>query len=263
MNALTTAERFDSGAFINSTGHACPHCGASAHVELIEIWGHDFQIDACCEEHLDEVHRWMAADPLYAKQLLSSLVEDAVPGQGVRRIVDTDISLRLDYDLRVVPVSRRDAMAFIARHHHHVGSLPGDRFRAAIWNGPTMLGVVVIGNPTARAYNHKGIVEVRRLCLNLGISELLRWKACSALYVWAAEESARRGWRKIITYTLASESGMSLRYARWTREGQTGGGSRSWANRAGRQDAPREPKVRWSRDLTAHLTASRAHRLAA
>ena len=33
----------------------------------------------------------------------------------------------------------------------------------------------------------------------------------------AAEEAERRGWSKISTYTLVEESGMSLRYARWSR----------------------------------------------
>jgi hypothetical protein len=34
------------------------------------------------------------------------------------------------------------------------------------------------------------------------------------LYKWAAAEAERRGWLKLITYTLSEESGMTLRYAR-------------------------------------------------
>lgn len=229
---------------------ACLFCGDPEYVALAEVWGHDFQIDACCESLLQQALRRMEGDPDYATALVRSLAEEAGVCPGMRRVADTGLSLQIDHGLKIRPISRRDAMTFIARHHRHVGRLPGDRFRAAVWNGPTMLGVVVVGNPTARGYNGQGIVEVRRLCLDLAISDALRWKACSALYAWAAHEAERRGWRKIITYTLASESGMSLRYARWKREGETARGARSWANRPGRVAGPAESKVRWSKALT-------------
>lgn len=69
------------------------------------------------------------------------------------------------------------------------------------------------------------------------------------LYSAAAKEAKRRGFRKVITYTLEEESGHALRAAGWTAEARTRGGSWNRPGRARKDTAPTTPKIRWSRTL--------------
>ena len=62
------------------------------------------------------------------------------------------------------------------------------------------------------------------------------WRAAKAL-----------GYKRIITYTLASEPGTSLRAAGWKCEGKSGG-KRWTGKRSGRvPDWPEESKMRWAK----------------
>lgn len=229
---------------------ACPFCRQPEQLEVFDAWGHDFMLETCCEARRDLAVQDMQEDPAYARALLASGGLD-----GLRRVAFADEgfgAVLLDFGLRIRPCNFADAQAFVAEHHDHNGTLPMDRFRAAIWNGPTLLGVVMVGNPTTPSLMNQGLVEVRRLCLDRAVANELRWKACSALYDWSAAEAERRGWRRIITYTLASETGMSLRYTRprWKREGEASRPGHSWVARGrGRVVGPTEAKVRWSRVL--------------
>ena len=235
------------------TAPLCPYCGEPGVLDLFEIWGHDFQLETCCEGSYEDVCLSMAEDPEWAASLLRRLGAEHYTGRTLRRLVTTwdgCPKLAFDFDLDIRPVGRVEANRFVRAHHEHNGPLPIDRFRAAIFNGPTLLGVCIVGNPTPPAYMNRGWVEVRRLCLDRSVPDELRWKACSAFYAWAAREAERRGWRKITTYTLESESGMSLRYARWKREGAASREGHSWAaRRPGRAAGPTEPKVLWSKTL--------------
>ena len=66
----------------------------------------------------------------------------------------------------------------------------------------------------------------------------------------AGGRAAAVGRSKIITYTLAEETGMSLRYARWSRDPHASkGGSWDRPSRPREDKAPTGPKVRWYRDL--------------
>lgn len=73
----------------------------------------------------------------------------------------------------------------------------------------------------------------------------LTWKASSALYKRAARDAKESGHTLIVSYVLESESGMSLRYARWKKLGEgLGGGqwaspSRSRSSRSGEIEAPK------------------------
>ena len=106
-------------------------------------------------------------------------------------------------------LGRAQTRAFIARHHAHCAPPVMWRFDAAIYNGNTMLGLAIVGNPVAPGLMLRGILEVNRLCLRRDLPDALRWNAASMLYGWCAREARRRGWRKIITYTRADEPGTS------------------------------------------------------
>ncbi len=70
------------------------------------------------------------------------------------------------------------------------------------------------GNPVARAFMGRGIVEMNRLCVRRDVPAALRWNAASLLYGRAAREAERRGAQRIITYTRADETGVSLHASR-------------------------------------------------
>ncbi len=230
----------------------CIFCGEPERVSVHEAWGHDFMLDCCCEARRDFAVQEMAEDPDYARQLLEA------SGVGpLRRVAFTDEGfgqVLLDFEPRIAPISRADANAFIGRWHRHNPPLPADLFRAGVWNGSTLLGVVMAGAPTARAYMPqfaaRELCEVRRLCIRTDLPRELTWRAASALYGYAAEQAAARGYRKIITYTLASEAGMSLRYARWKPEATIRGKTWNTPSRPRQDRGPVEAKVRWFKKLS-------------
>ncbi len=231
----------------------CLFCGTVEHAELLEVWDdHTFQIATCCAGLHEQIVQDVHDDPAWGTELMRRLDAGAVGGGDLRRLALTeDEAWLLDWQPRIQAIKRPAAQAFIGRWHRHNKPPPGDLFRAAAWNGPTLLGVVMVGRPVARALDQAGgIAEVTRLCIRTDKPRELTWRAASALYRHAASEAASRGYAKIITYTLRdAESGMSLRYARWKPEAQSRGGSWNRPSRARIDAAPTVPKVRWAKTL--------------
>ena len=124
----------------------------------------------------------------------------------------------LDWQLQHRPVSFPVARSFVRRHHAHCNPPVTWRFGQSVFNGHTMLGVIMVGNPVAPALNGRGILEVNRLCIRRDLPRALAWNAASMLYGWGAREAERRGWTHIVTYTRADEDGTSLRAAGWVQE---------------------------------------------
>lgn len=221
-------------------------------LELAEAWSdHAFMLETCCLASHEAASHSMADDPGWARGLLRRLgAEELLSGGRLRRVADDGCGqLLLDWNLVVRPVRFAVAAGFVRRHHVHCGAPTAWRFGACITNGPTLLGVVMVGNPIARSFNGRGMVEVNRLCVRRDVPAALRWNACSRLYAWACKEAERRGFVRVITYTRADEDGASLRAAGWTKEARVRG--RSWNSRT-RARADRGPPVdkdRWSRAL--------------
>lgn len=141
--------------------------------------------------------------------------------------------------LRVRPSTRDEANAFIAANHRHHGRVVGLRFALAALDGDRVCGVVVVGRPVARALDPTTTAEVTRLCTD-GTRN-----ACSLLY-----QAARRAWQamggvKVVTYTLASEGGASLRAAGWRAVADVPGRSWSCASRPRTDKHPTTAKRRW------------------
>jgi hypothetical protein len=241
---------------VDPSASPCEWCGAPRHLEVFEVFGaRDFLLDGCCEMSVNQAHD-LLRDPERGAALLRSLEIETICGHSLRRVVDDDCgSLVLDWQPRIVAVSQSRAKAFVRAHHEHAPNPPaGWRFGAGIFNGPAvagyddaLIGVVMVGRPVSRMYDPTTVAEVSRLCLRFDVPDALRWNACSMAYAWAAREAFRRGFRRIQTYTLASESGASLMAAGWTCEGQAGGGHWDRPGRPRGRQTPHERKVRWSR----------------
>ena len=236
----------------------CWFCGQPEVLEIGEIWtDSNFQLDTCCTGLLESVSAGMDDDPAWGRDLLRRLGAETLAGHRLRRVGDGQgCHPMLDWQLELRPVRFAQARAFIARHHAHCPPPVAWRFGIGVVNGHQLIGVATIGNPVARAFNGRGIVEVNRLCVRRDIASLLCWNAASMLYGAAGRAAERAGFSSIITYTLETEDGTSLRAAGWNRDGLAGG--QSW-HRPGRPRSNRGAhvrKVRWSRML--HPTAKPA-----
>ena len=134
-------------------------------------------------------------------------------------------------DLYAVPITQREAFAFIARHHRHHKPPTCSIFQVALARDDQIVGVATVNLPVARRLNNGWTVEVTRLC-TLDAPESRH--AASKLYAACWRIARELGYRRLITYTLADETGVSLVSAGWKALYQTSG--RSW-------DTPSRPRV--------------------
>jgi hypothetical protein len=113
-------------------------------------------------------------------------------------------------ELRIVPVSFPIAAAFVAEHHRHHRSPVGHKFSLGLASGDELVGVAMVGRPVARHLDDGTTLEVNRTCVADGIPN-----GNSMLYGAAWRAAKALGYRRLITYTQATESGASLRAAGW------------------------------------------------
>ncbi|MCZ8255173.1 MAG: hypothetical protein O9327_05875 [Polaromonas sp.] len=224
-------------------------------LKVHEVWGHEFMLDTCCEGVQEHANAFMCEEPKAAAAWLNELMaSDGVFLPPLRRVIDGAGSLLLDYQLALAPVTFADVREFVARHHRHCVPPRGWRFGMGVVNGARgltggLVGLVSCGRPVARAIDQQRVVEVNRLCIDPDIPSGLVWNAASMLYGWAAREARNRGAEWIVTYTLASESGTTLRAAGWTPGHVTRGRAWSSPSRPRSTVTPTDDKVRWHRRL--------------
>lgn len=130
--------------------------------------------------------------------------------------------------LQLQPITYEEACEFIRRHHRHHLPPTGWKYGIACNDGEQVRGVITVGRPVSRRLDNGYTLEVTR-CATDGA------KNASSLLYGAAWRAARAlGFRRLITYTLVSEPGTSLRAAGWKEIGTTTG--RSW-------NVPSRPRV--------------------
>jgi hypothetical protein len=121
--------------------------------------------------------------------------------------------------LTIVPISLGEANAFVSRHHRHHRPVVGHKFSIGVALSGIVRGVAIVGRPVARGSDDGWTLEVSRCCTD-GTRN-----ACSILYGAAWRASKAMGFRRLITYTLETEGGTSLRAAGWSTIGRRGGGN--------------------------------------
>lgn len=145
-------------------------------------------------------------------------------------------------DLRLEPIDLKRANIWIDEVHRHHAPVTGHKFSVSVVDEAGKLhGVGVAGRPVSRKLQERGFIEVVRVATD-GTPN-----ACSMLYGALRRAAISLGYTKdrIITYTLASEPGSSLRAAGWLLDGETSGGSWSRDDRPRVDKHPTEPKKRW------------------
>lgn len=154
--------------------------------------------------------------------------------------------------LRLVPVSQRQAKDFVAQHHRHNEPPLTVVFSVGVENGDGLVGVAMVGIPKARMSMDGRTLEVNRTCTT-GAKN-----ANSMLYGACARAAKALGWERLLTYTLPSESGASLRATGWTDLGEIDAGG-SWQEKRGKtayqtdmfgaRRMPLGPKRKWEKHL--------------
>lgn len=145
--------------------------------------------------------------------------------------------------LTLTPVSLAEANAFVAQHHRHHRPVTGHKFSIGCTADGRLVGVAIVGRPVSRYLDNGLTLEVNRLCTD-GTKN-----ACSMLYAAAWRAARAMGYLKIITYTLDTEDGTSLRAAGWTCAGLAGGKRWTGERRPAADLYPAQMKYRYEKSI--------------
>ena len=122
--------------------------------------------------------------------------------------------------LKVRPITLKDANRYVAQNHRHNIPTNGHKWSLAVYDGDRLCGVAIVGQPVARKLDDGTTIEIRRVCTDG------TYNACSILYGACAAVARDMGYKRVITYTLISEPGTSLKASGFMNCGECGG--RSW-----------------------------------
>lgn len=146
-------------------------------------------------------------------------------------------------NLEIVPITLREANAYVEKYHRHHKPSRGHKFSIGVMKGGDLVGVCICGRPVSRFLDDGKTLEINRLCTD-GTKN-----ACSILYGAVCRTAKGMGYKKVITYTLESEPGISLRAAGFKYDGRAGG--LEWNGRSKPKDEnqyPHEMKIRWVKE---------------
>jgi hypothetical protein len=107
--------------------------------------------------------------------------------------------------MEAVPIHLREANQFVTQHHRHNLPTVGGKFAVGAAVEGKLVGVAIAGRPVARRLDDGKTLEVLRVCTD-GTRN-----ANSFLYSHCARIARLMGYQRIVTYTLESEGGASLR----------------------------------------------------
>ena len=130
--------------------------------------------------------------------------------------------------LSTIPISLEEANEFVSRHHRHHPAVVGHKYSIGAVCENNIVGVVICGRPVSRHRDDGLTIEITRLCSD-GTANV-----CSFLYGAACKAAFALGYKRVGTYTMASESGSSLRASGWKLIGTTPG--KTW-------NTPSRPRI--------------------
>jgi hypothetical protein len=139
-----------------------------------------------------------------------------------------------------VPLHLREANEFVTHHHRHSIPTVGGKFALGATVDGRLVGVAIAGRPVCRRLDDGKTLEVLRVATN-GTPN-----ACSFLYSRCAKIARLMGYERVITYTLDSQTGASLRAVGAKATGPLK--SHEWGNPARprkSQQVYHERKFRW------------------
>ena len=141
----------------------------------------------------------------------------------------------------------------MSAHHRHNSPPRGARFAIeALWAGE-VVGVAIIGRAVSRKLDEQTTCEVLRCCVRTDAPRN------TPSYLYGAARRVWQSWggQRVITYTLESEPGDSLRGAGFVAVAKTKREPKGWGRKArGRRVSKTdgERKTRWQMDLFSRAT---------
>ena len=147
-------------------------------------------------------------------------------------------------ELRIAPSSISAARKFVGQHHRHNLPPHAGLFAWRLEEDGETRGVAIIGRPVARKLDDGYTAEITRCCTD-GVSN-----GCSMLYGAAVRACRALGFNSVITYTLQSDAGVSLKASNWKLEKELPATShwtrpRYQEDLFGNQRRSPDPKIRW------------------
>jgi hypothetical protein len=145
--------------------------------------------------------------------------------------------------MTLVPLDLSEANDFVRSFHRHNKPTQGGKFAIGLSSELGLCGVAIVGRPIARLLSDDFTAEVLRLCVHDDAPR----NACSKLYAAAWRACKAMGYKKLITYTLQTESGDSLRGAGFKIVAESKNTGKGWTNRPNRNWQPvyGQLKFRW------------------
>lgn len=141
--------------------------------------------------------------------------------------------------LEIRPCHLRDAKEYVRQFHRHSIPPVGGKFAISCYDGDRLCGVLISGRPVSRKLDDGETLEIIRCCTDG------TYNACSKLYGAACRIGFDMGYKRIVTYTLASEDGSSVRASGFKFDGEAGGLYWTGSRRKDYYIAPEEKKNRW------------------
>lgn len=141
--------------------------------------------------------------------------------------------------LELTPITLKEANLFVRQHHRHHKPTVGHKFSIACSDEERVVGVAIVGRPVSRYLDDGWTLEVNRLCTD-GTRN-----ACSMLYAAAWRAAKAMGYRRVVTYTLDSESGKSIVAAGYRCIGLAGGKRWTGKRRPAVDISPAQMKKRY------------------
>lgn len=141
--------------------------------------------------------------------------------------------------LKIKPIHLTPAWEFVRLYHRHNIPPVGGKFAISCYNENSLCGVAICGRPVARMLDDGNTLEIYRNCTD-GTRN-----ACSKLYGACLRIAKEMGYSKVITYTLQSEDGASLKASNFICCGDAGGTSWTGSRKRNYYIAPEEKKKRW------------------
>ena len=143
----------------------------------------------------------------------------------------------------IKPITFHEASEYINKYHRHHNATVGCKFCISVVDDDGQLhGVAVCGRPVSRRLDDGFTLEINRVCTDGARN------ACSMLYGACVRIAKDMGYKKVITYTLQSEDGASLKASNFVYDGMAGGTHWTGSRNRG-QDIPAEMKKRWVKNL--------------
>lgn len=146
--------------------------------------------------------------------------------------------------LIIKPIHLKAANDYVKQFHRHNIPTVGGKFAISVYDDNRLCGVAICGRPTARRSDDGTTLEIYRCCTD-GTRN-----ACSKLYGAACKIGFDMGYKRIITYTLQSENGASLKASGFRREGSAGGITWTGERKRDYYVSPAEMKNRWVKEAT-------------